>query len=114
MGYSEYKLRPGISLFFSFIKMLTFYFIFRFLVCDGFNAITNLVAGHYCEDVLQVECEAYIWNLASLFNKKNNATFILIQDILSLVLVILSIGFFFLYRKRQYNKAKILNNRNQV
>lgn len=39
---------------------------------------------------------------------------ILIQDILSLAVIVLSVVFFFLYRKRQYNKAKVLNDRNQV
>lgn len=56
MGYEEYKLRPGIALFFSFIKMLAVYFIFRFLLCDGFNLITNIVIGQYCNDGSQTEC----------------------------------------------------------
>jgi len=113
MGYSEYKLQRGVSLFFSFIKMLVVYCIFRFLICDGFNLITNLVSGKYCADGSQTECEPYTWNVLSGFNKKSNPKLILIQDILSLVIVVLSIAFFFLYRKRQYNKAKVLNNRNQ-
>jgi hypothetical protein len=38
----------------------------------------------------------------------------MIQDILSLVIVVISIVFFFVYRKSQYGMAKVLNNRNQV
>lgn len=93
--------------------MLIVYFVFRFLICDGFNLITNIVVGKYCNDGAQIECEPYVWNLVSIYNKKDNAKFILVQDILSLVLVVLSIAFFFLYRMRQYKKAKILNDRNQ-
>jgi hypothetical protein len=47
-----------------------------------------------------------------MYNKKLNTRFIMVQDILSLVLVVLSIVFFFVYRMRQYKMAKILNGRN--
>lgn len=114
MGYSEYKLRPGIALFFSFIKMIAVYFIFRFLVSDGFNLLTNIISGKYCNDDNQTECEPILWNLVSIYNKKDNQKFVFIQDILSLVFVILSVPFFFLYRKSQYSKAQLLNNKNQV
>ena len=94
--------------------MIIVYFIFRLIICEGFNLITNIISGQYCMDESQTECHPILWNLLSIYNKKNNSKLILIQDILILVVIVLSVVFFFLYRKRQYNKAKILNDRNQV
>ena len=94
--------------------MIIVYFIFRFLISDGFNLLTNIITGQFCNDESQTECYPILWNLLSIYNKKNNSKFILIQDILSLVVIILSVVFFFIYRKRQYNKAKVLNDRNQA
>lgn len=94
--------------------MIILYFICRFLVCDGFNLLTNIILGKYCNDDNQTECEPILWNMISIYNKKDNQKFIFIQDILSLVFVLLSVVFFFLYRKSQYSKAQLLNNKNQV
>jgi hypothetical protein len=94
--------------------MITTYFLLRFLISDGFNLLTNITSGQYCNDDSQTECYPILWNSLSLYNKKNNTKFVMIQDILSLVVVIISIVFFFVYRKSQYGMAKVLNNRNQV
>lgn len=93
--------------------MLMSYLLIRFLIIDAFALVTNIV-GQYCSNVDQNKCDFTLWNQLSTMNKNDNSTFVLIHDILSLVLIVVSILFFFLYRRKQYTKAKALNDRNQV
>ena len=47
------------SLFFTFVKMLMWYLLFRFIVSDGFNVLTNLMQvceNDLCKKDFQIHC----------------------------------------------------------
>ena len=71
LGYEQYQLSSGISLYFSFLKMALTYLAFRFLISDGFNLITNIVFGKHCQSEDQELCSHNIWNQASIVNIKD-------------------------------------------
>ena len=50
MGVEIFQLDESVSVYFSFIKMTILYFTLRFLICDGFNLISNYLYGEFCVD----------------------------------------------------------------
>ena len=94
--------------------MIIFYLIFRFIFADGFNLVTNLVVGTYCSAQTAKQCNHKIYNQMSKANLRDNEYFLLIQDILNLVVVVISILFFFCYRKKQYHIARVLDENEQT
>ena len=99
-------------MYFSFIKMIILYFFLRFLICDGFNLITSYIYGNYCDS--KTDCQPALWNYASMVNNKNQKQFIQIQNILNLATIVLTILFFFFYRKGQYNLNKAIDKNQQT
>lgn len=93
--------------------MLIFYLTFKFIICDGFNLVSNILFGNNCKIETEDICANKIWNYLSVFNIKGDQEHLFIQDILNLALVVLSIIFFFFYRKKQYHIAKVLDDRQQ-
>lgn len=113
-GFEEFKLTSAASLYFSFIKMVIIYFFLRFLLCDGFNLYSNIVFGSKCKSLEKDVCEDTIWNFASAINLDGNEQTFWIQDILNLAIIVLSLIYFFIYRKRQYSINKMIGKNRQT
>lgn len=108
LGYEEFKLQPGIALFFQFIKLAIFYIIFRILLCDTYNIVTNIL-GSFCQEIsAENPCQPSLWNYLSILNLTYSYDKLFIQYVLDLVTVVLSIIIFFFLRKKQYNFFKEL------
>lgn len=91
-------------MFFSFIKMAIIYLLIVFLVCGIFNLFTS-IDGNYCVKHTKL-CEKNIFEMISAYNKyldKSKSEMLKIENILSLCVVVLSIIFFIIYRKIQYD-----------
>jgi hypothetical protein len=71
VGERKYKLNAGTSLLFTFIKMAIIYLALRFVITDGYNLITNILAEN-CKNPKNVEdCRN---NVAAKFSNYNKNT----------------------------------------
>ena len=94
--------------------MIILYFSLRFLISDGFNLFTNYKFGTNCLESTKSQCQAAIWNYASVLNLQGNEHYLFIQDILTLATIVLSIIFFFIYRKQQYRFNEEIDKNRQT
>ena len=94
--------------------MITLYFLLRFIICDAFNLYTNIALGSICKSLKEAECENIFWNYASVINLQGNPQMLYLQDILNLVIIVLSLIFFFIYRKIQYELNKEIDKNHQT
>jgi hypothetical protein len=101
-------LTSGVSLYFTFVKMLILYLSFRFLLTDSFNLISSISSGEYCGTYANL-CNGYFTSLASSYNKALQFNILKVVDVLNLITVILSIIFFNFYRKIQYRIYSIVD-----
>ena len=67
VGQKRYMLDSGSAMFFTFIKMCIVYLLLRFLLTDGFNVITSLMA--YCTDKKSEFCGKNFFAKSSIYNK---------------------------------------------
>ena len=104
-------LNSGSAMFFTFIKMCIVYLLLRFLLTDGFNVITNFMATFCSRDDVDL-CGKNSFAKSSLYNKMTPTSekLIVIVDILNLATVVVSILFFFFYRKYQYGIYSLLDS----
>lgn len=98
----DFKLLSGVSLFFSFIKMLIVYLLFRAIFTDVFNMVSSYIAGKHCREFS--DCQESLFTSTSGYNKyrSDRHDLIIALDVLNLVTIILSIPFFLAYRRMQY------------
>jgi hypothetical protein len=97
VGEDKFVLPLGVSIFFSFIKMIIILLLFRFLIFDLFVMITS-VRGNYCQTTASEDrCEA----TTSGYRLKDSGTqkYMVGVDVLSFAFVIFAIFYFILFRK---------------
>lgn len=88
-------------MYFTFIKMAIIYLILRFLVFDLFNIMKSIDGGYCAEVSSSDEPCAYFRSGYNLKSAKDQDVLNII-DILSLSFTVLSIVFFLIFRKQQY------------
>lgn len=113
-GNPVFLLKTGVAMYFNFIKMAIIYLVFRFLIVDIF-AIIKSIDGHYCSSLLSpgfVYSSEYLCSYSlSGYNLKSpeDESQLNMLDILNLVLTVVSIVYFILYRKASYKLQEWLD-----
>jgi hypothetical protein len=97
-GTENPLMRSDIILFFSFIRSLIIYLVLHLVVSDAFNLFTNMV-GNACGSAHQTSCPKTFLTMLATTNKIRHRNPLLILDILNLLLVVLSILFFYFVRR---------------
>ena len=97
-------------MFFTFIKGLILFFLIRGLVLDGFNIVTNLIEGNSCKG----ECVQQFFTKASIFHKDDRKDLINTTDLLAFITVLVSIIYFTVYRRIQYQIYNVIDEKNQT
>jgi hypothetical protein len=95
-----FLLQSGVSMYFTFVKMVVLYLALRFFIVDLFTIIVS-IGGGYCTAYAAAHVNNPCAFTISGYNLKTAADqkYLNFLDILNLVLTIFSIVFFNVYRK---------------
>jgi len=99
-GDQVFLLQSGVSMYFTFVKMVILYLALRFLIADLFTIIVS-TGGSYCANYNSLNPNNPCTFTVSGYNLKSSSSqqYLNVLDILNFVLTILSMIFFIVYRR---------------
>ena len=98
-----FLLQTGVSMYFTFAKMVIIFLVIRFLVVDIYNVAAS-AGGHFCSQYALSHTKELCALTLSGYNLKSvqDQGKLNVLDILNLLLTVLSIVYFAIYRKLVY------------
>lgn len=102
-----------VVLFFSFVRTVIIYLVLHLLISAGYNLLTNS-QGNACGGPGQLSCPKVFLTLLATANKHHHHNPLRTLDLLNLILVSVSIVYFILVRRYEYQRFNLIENEIQT